>query len=109
MNKDPLNFGVSGIFGRMGQNPSINALTNANALAQQQMAQQPQQDANAAEMAKLQQEMALKRERMMMELQLEREKMEAELELRRQELAAEAELRAMKAVTDAEISTNLPR
>ncbi len=40
MNKDPLNFGVSGIFGRMGQNPSINALTNANALAQQQMAQQ---------------------------------------------------------------------
>ena len=40
MNKDPLNFGVSGIFGRMGQNPSINALTNANALAQQQLAQQ---------------------------------------------------------------------
>ena len=40
MNKDPLNFGVSGIFGRMGQNPSINALTNANAIAQQQMAQQ---------------------------------------------------------------------
>lgn len=78
-------------------------------MAQQQMAQQPQQDENAAEMAKLQQEMALKRERMMMELQLEREKMEAELELRRQELAAEAELRAIKAVTDAEISTNLPR
>ena len=78
-------------------------------MAQQQMAQQPQQDANAAEMAKLQQEMALKRERMMMELQLEREKMEAELELRRQELAAEAELRAIKAATDAEISTNLPR
>ena len=43
MNKDPLNFGVSGIFGRMGQNPSINALTNANALAQQQMAQQQMQ------------------------------------------------------------------
>ena len=40
MSKHPLNFGVSGIFGRMGQNPSINALTNANALAQQQMAQQ---------------------------------------------------------------------
>ena len=78
-------------------------------ITQQQMAQQPQQDANAAEMAKLQQEMALKRERMMMELQLEREKMEAELELRRQELAAEAELRAIKAATDAEISTNLPR
>ncbi len=38
--KSPLNFGVSGIFGRMGQNPSINALTNANALAQQQLAQQ---------------------------------------------------------------------
>ena len=36
MNKDPLNFGVSGIFGRMGQNPSINALTNANAIASQQ-------------------------------------------------------------------------
>ena len=40
MSKNPLNFGVSGIFGRMGQNPSINALTNANALAQQQLAQQ---------------------------------------------------------------------
>tara|TARA_R100000231_G_scaffold127314_1_gene98105 strand:+ start:650 stop:1168 length:519 start_codon:yes stop_codon:yes gene_type:complete len=38
MNKDPLNFGVSGIFGRMGQNPSINALTNANAIASQQQA-----------------------------------------------------------------------
>jgi len=32
----PLDFGVSGIFGRMGQNPSINALTNANAIASQQ-------------------------------------------------------------------------
>ena len=40
MSKHPLNFGVSGIFGRMGQNPSINTLTNANALAQQQLAQQ---------------------------------------------------------------------
>jgi len=79
------------------------------AMMQQQMAQQPQQDANAAEMAKLQQEMALKRERMMMEIELEREKMNAELELRRQELAAEAQLRAIKAQTDAEISTNLPR
>jgi len=38
MNKYPLNFGVSGIFGRMGQNPSINALTNANAIASQQQA-----------------------------------------------------------------------
>ena len=38
MNKDPLHFGVSGIFGRMGQNPSINALTNANAIASQQQA-----------------------------------------------------------------------
>ena len=38
MNKDPLNFGASGIFGRMGQNPSINALTNANAIASQQQA-----------------------------------------------------------------------
>ena len=79
----------------------------------QMMQQQPQQDPNAAEMqaemAKLQQEMALKRERMQMEMQLEREKMQAELELRRQELAAEAQLRAIKAQTDAEISTNLPR
>ena len=79
----------------------------------QMMQQQPQQDPNAAEMqaemAKLQQEMALKRERMQMEIQLEREKMQAELELRRQELAAEAQLRAIKAQTDAEISTNLPR
>ena len=40
MSKHPLNFGVAGIFGRMGQNPSINALTNANAIAQQQLAQQ---------------------------------------------------------------------
>ena len=38
MSKHPLNFGVSGIFGRMGQNPSINALTNANAIASQQSA-----------------------------------------------------------------------
>lgn len=38
MSKHPLNFGVSGIFGRMGQNPSINALTNANAIASQQAA-----------------------------------------------------------------------
>lgn len=38
MSKHPLNFGVSGIFGRMGQNPSINALTNANAIASQQPA-----------------------------------------------------------------------
>ncbi len=44
-------------------------------MAQQQMAQPPQQHANAAEMAKLQQEMALKRERMMVELHLAREKM----------------------------------
>lgn len=83
------------------------------AMQMQMMQQQPQQDPNAAQMqadmAKLQQEMALKRERMQMEMQLEREKMEAELELRRQELAAEAQLRAIKAQTDAEISTNLPR
>ena len=38
MSKHPLNFGVSGIFGRMGQNPSINSLTNANAIASQQPA-----------------------------------------------------------------------
>jgi len=83
------------------------------AMQMQAMQQQPQQDPNAAQaqmdMAKLQQEMAIKRERMQMEIQLEREKMQAELELRRQELAAEAQLRAIKAQTDAEISTNLPR
>ena len=38
--KAALNFNATNIFGRMGKNPSINALTNANALAQQQMAQQ---------------------------------------------------------------------
>ena len=38
MSKHPLNFGVSGIFGRMGQNPSINALTNANAIASRKLA-----------------------------------------------------------------------
>ena len=79
------------------------------AMLEQQMSQQPQVDANAAEAAKLQAEMALKRERMQMEIQLEREKMMAELDLRRQELEAEAQLRALKAATDAEISTNLPR
>ena len=31
---------VAAMFGGMGQNPSINALTNANALAEQQLAQQ---------------------------------------------------------------------
>ena len=75
---------------------------------QQQMAQQPPQQDQAA-MAQMQAEMALKRERMELEIQLEREKMQAELELRRQELEAEAQLRAIKAATDAEISTNLPR
>ena len=79
------------------------------AMMEQQMAQQPKADPNAAEMAKLQQEMALKRERMMMEIELEREKMKAEIELRRQELTAEAQLRVLKAQTDAEFSTNLPR
>ena len=49
MSKSPVKFGAigggisSGMFGSMGQNPSINALTNANALAQQQMAQQQMQ------------------------------------------------------------------
>ena len=38
--KAALRFNATNVFGRMGQNPSINALTNANALAQQQMAQQ---------------------------------------------------------------------
>ena len=76
------------------------------AMAQQQMAQQPQADPKAQQM---QMEMQLKREKMQMEIELEREKMMAEIELRRQELEAEAQLRAIKAATDAEISTNLPR
>ena len=36
--KAALNFNATNIFGRMGQNPSINALTNANAIASQQPA-----------------------------------------------------------------------
>ena len=78
-------------------------------IQQQMMMQQQQPAAPDPEAIKLEQEMALKRERMQMEIQLEREKMQLEMELRRQELQAEAELRVAKAVTDAEISTNLPR
>ena len=37
----PLNFNRA-MFGSMGSNPSINALTNANAMAAQQMPQMPQ-------------------------------------------------------------------
>ena len=83
---------------------------NSPEMIQQQMMMQQQQPAGPdPEIVKLEQEMALKRERMQMEIQLEREKMQLEMELRRQELQAEAELRVAKAVTDAEISTNLPR
>jgi len=38
MNQSALKFGLSGIFGSMSQNPSINALTNANAMAARQAA-----------------------------------------------------------------------
>jgi len=83
---------------------------NSPEMIQQQMMMQQQQPAGPdPEIVKLEQEMALKRERMQMEIQLAREKMQLEMELRRQELQAEAELRVAKAVTDAEISTNLPR
>ena len=78
-------------------------------IEQQMMMQQQQPAGPDPEIVKLEQEMAIKRERMQMEIQLEREKMQLEMELRRQELQAEAELRVAKAVTDAEISTNLPR
>ena len=80
-------------------------------IRQQMMMQQAQQQAPQPDpkLVELEQEMALKRQRMEMEIQLEREKMVMEMELRRQELQAEAELRVAKAVTDAEISTNLPR
>ena len=80
-------------------------------IRQQMMMQQAQQQAPQPDpkLVELEQEMALKRQRMEMEIQLEREKMVMEMELRRQELHAEAELRVAKAVTDAEISTNLPR
>ena len=40
-NDKPLNFNRA-MFGSMGSNPSINALTNANAMAAQQMPQMPQ-------------------------------------------------------------------
>jgi|TARA_A100001011_G_C14290875_1_gene836138 hypothetical protein len=36
MSKSALKFGTAGLFGRMGNNPGINSLTNANALAAQQ-------------------------------------------------------------------------
>ena len=80
-------------------------------IRQQQMMQAQQQQAPQPDpkLIELEQEMALKRQRMEMEMALEREKMVMEMELRRQELQAEAELRIAKAVTDADISTNLPR
>jgi hypothetical protein len=61
------------------------------------------------EMAKAEQDLALKREKMQLELQFEREKMAAELELRRQELEFERQLRLEKLRSDIETSVNLPR
>jgi hypothetical protein len=61
------------------------------------------------EMAKAEQELALKREKMQLELQFEREKMAAELDLRRQELEFERQLRLEKLRSDIETSVNLPR
>lgn len=72
----------------------------------------PQQGPNPEmqmEMAKAEQELALKREKMQLELQFEREKMAAELELRRQELEFERQLRLEKLRSDIETSVNLPR
>jgi hypothetical protein len=61
------------------------------------------------EMAKAEQDLALKREKMQLELQFEREKMAAELDLRRQELEFERQLRLEKLRSDIETSVNLPR
>ena len=61
------------------------------------------------EMAKAEQELALKREKMQLELQFEREKMAAELDLRRQEWEFERQLRLEKLRSDIETSVNLPR
>ena len=61
------------------------------------------------EMAKAENELALKREKMQLELQFEREKMAAELDLRRQELEFERQLRLEKLRSDIETSVNLPR
>ena len=72
----------------------------------------PQQGPNPEmqmEMAKAEQELALKREKMQLELQFEREKMAAELDLRRQELEFERQLRLEKLRSDIETSVNLPR
>ena len=61
------------------------------------------------EMAKAEQDLALKREKMQLEIQFEREKMAAELDLRRQELEFERQLRLEKLRSDIETSVNLPR
>ena len=58
----------------------------------------PMPDPNAAEMAKVEREFALKAKRLEMEIALKREEMMAELELRRQELATEAQLRREKSL-----------
>jgi hypothetical protein len=76
-----------------------------------QASQAAKQQAGGAgiEQAKLQAEIALKREKMQAELALEREKMQAELELRRFELEAELQLRQQKLAFGGNVSDNLPR
>ena len=79
---------------------------NAPPAPPQQQGPNPQMQ---MEMAKAEQELALKREKMQLELQFEREKMAAELDLRRQELEFERQLRLEKLRSDIETSVNLPR
>ena len=79
---------------------------NAPPVPPQQQGPNPQMQ---MEMAKAEQELALKREKMQLELQFEREKMAAELDLRRQELEFERQLRLEKLRSDIETSVNLPR
>jgi hypothetical protein len=79
---------------------------NAPPAAPQQQGPNPQMQ---MEMAKAEQELQLKREKMQLEMQFEREKMAADLELRRQELEFERQLRMEKLRSDIETSVNLPR
>ena len=79
---------------------------NAPPAPPQQQGPNPQMQ---MEMAKAENELALKREKMQLELQFEREKMAAELDLRRQELEFERQLRLEKLRSDIETSVNLPR
>ena len=79
---------------------------NAPPVPPQQQGPNPQMQ---MEMAKAEQDLALKREKMQLEMQFEREKMAAELDLRRQELEFERQLRLEKLRSDIETSVNLPR